>query len=83
MGATDADTQEYFSRLVGTEERQQESLTKDRKKIFSPDISSTTSTVEKAIIKPEEFAYLKVAIALTPSGYFRVEKYPYYRFRDK
>jgi len=36
------------------------------------------TTEEKRIIKPEEFATLKDMVLLTPFGFCRVEKRPYY-----
>ncbi len=74
LNATDADTQKYFSQLVGTMERE--------KKSYSEGVgqsSVTTSTEEKAIIRPEEFAYLKDIVLLTPYGFTRVQKMPYYQ----
>jgi type IV secretory pathway TraG/TraD family ATPase VirD4 len=41
--------------------------------------SISTSEVERAVIKPEDFAYLKNdMVLLTPEGYSRVVKCPYY-----
>jgi type IV secretion system protein VirD4 len=85
LKATDAETQEYFSKLVGTEERvkitrSQADLTplamilSDHKQ--TPSISQTTE--EKRIIKPEDFAYLQDIVVLTPEGVKRVQKVPYY-----
>lgn len=96
LQATDADTQKYFSQLVGTEEREKKTYSKKDISLLdhlmapvgsekgghaSPldqGKSVSTTTEEKAIIKPEEFAYLKDIVLLSPHGFLRVEKVPYY-----
>lgn len=40
--------------------------------------SSNVSAAEKSIIRPEEFAYLKDIVLLTPEGFSRVKNQPYY-----
>lgn len=71
LGATDADTQEYFSKLVGTEEREKSS--------YNRQSGYTYSKEEKRIIRPEQFAYLGNSIVvISPFGYLQVEKAPYY-----
>jgi len=80
LKATDADTQEYFSRLVGTYEKRKVSHNANFEQYSGlgrgTGVSKTTE--EKRIIKPEEFAYLQDIILLSPSGYMRVDKTPYY-----
>jgi type IV secretion system protein VirD4 len=79
LGATDADTQEYFSRVVGTRKKAATVSTS-----YTPiggvnrGRSYTVSDAEKRIIKPEEFATLRDIVMLTPHGWFRTEKSPYY-----
>jgi type IV secretion system protein VirD4 len=79
LGATDADTQEYFSRLVGTYDK---SMTSYGTQTGAYSLVSSTSTsthdVEKRIIKPEEFGQLEDIVLLTQNGMSRVEKTPYY-----
>ena len=79
--ATDADTQEYFSRLVGTYDKTRVSRNVNTDPyVGMPTGKGThTSTEEKRIIKPEEFARLRDIVLLTPSGFYRVDKVPYYR----
>jgi len=79
LGATDADTQEYFSRLVGTYDK----IVINQGENFNPlgigrGRSTNTAEVEKRIIKPEEFGQLEDILLLTPHGVFRVDKVPYY-----
>ena len=80
LGATNADSQEYFSKLVGTYEKpftgtgiQREPFTNIPK-----GTSSDTHEHERRIIKPEEFGKLRDIVLLTPDGYCRVDKAPYY-----
>ena len=68
-----------LSKLVGTY---------DKKKIssnYNADIlgvgkgqGTSSSTEEKRIIKPEEFAYLKDVVCVFPNGYKRLQKANYY-----
>ncbi|MDL2257607.1 type IV secretory system conjugative DNA transfer family protein [Eubacteriales bacterium OttesenSCG-928-K08] len=80
LGATDAETQEYFSRLVGTFEKTKHSKgTQTDPYLGTPrGKTKSTTTEEKRIIKPEEFATLNDIVLLTPYGYCRVDKAPYY-----
>ena len=39
---------------------------------------TSSSTEEKRIIKPEEFAYLKDVVCVFPNGYKRLQKANYY-----
>ena len=66
LNATDADTQEYFSRLVGTEERLKTTYSESGKGstfknlLTGTQASQSTSytTEEKRVIRPEQFADL-------------------------
>jgi len=75
----DADTQEYFSRLVGTYEKQ---VTTHGENMDSFGLghgrSTNTQEIEKRIIKPEDFRTLEDIVILTPYGMLRVDKIPYY-----
>jgi type IV secretion system protein VirD4 len=84
LGATDANTQEYFSKLVGTYEKIRHSQSQN----FDPYLgaptghgTSSSQDYEKRIIKPEEFATLQEIILLypLPHNFCRVQKQPYYR----
>ena len=79
LGATDADTQEYFSRLVGTYDKQTISRGKNADFFgLRRGTSINTHEVERRRIKPEEFGQLFDIVLLTPNGMCRVEKMPYY-----
>ena len=76
LGATDADTQEYFSRLVGTREatRQGESTN------YAPDRGEerghtvSQHVIDRRIIQPHEFATLRDVVLLSPWGCCRAGK---------
>lgn len=80
LKATDADTQEYFSKLVGTYDKAKKSHNSNYEQYtgLGKGTGTSTTTEEKRIIKPEEFAYLKDIVLLTPMGFYRVDKAPYY-----
>lgn len=83
LSATDADTQEYFSRLVGTYEKQKKSQNANFEQYtgLGKGTGESKTTEEKRIIKPEQFATLPDIVLLTPFGFLRVEKAPYYKDR--
>jgi len=68
LGATDADTQEYFSRLVGTYDKQVTSHGENREAFtgFPKGKSTNTYEQETRIIKPHEFGMLSDIVLLTP-----------------
>lgn len=79
LKASEPTTQEWCSKLVGTY---------DKKKVssnYNADIMGvgkgqgiSSSTEEKRIIKPEEFAYLQDVVCVFPNGYKRLQKANYY-----
>lgn len=81
LKATDADTQEYFSKLVGTYEKEKITQSENFEQYtkLGKGTGKSRTTEEKRIIKPEEFAYLQDIVLLTPFGYSRIEKAPYYQ----
>ncbi len=79
LGATDADTQDYFSRLVGTVDKWVKSQQRNSDFLGLPQGGSVgKSEQERRIIKPEEFGRLKGIVLLTPNEVLRVDKVPYY-----
>ena len=81
LNATDAETQDYFSRLVGTYDKKKKSQSASFEQYTGMGQGTGTSltTEEKRIIKPEEFAILTDIVLLTPFGFARVERTPYYK----
>jgi len=83
LSATDPETQEYFSKLVGTYDKLKTTKGVSRKPILGVATSKNenTTTEDRRIIKPEEFSTLDDIVLLHPlvaSGFIRVEKVPYY-----
>ena len=81
LNATDADSQEYFSKLVGTHEKLK--ITQDLRleaiTNFVAAKGTSKTSEEKRKLKPENFATLRDIALFTPYGFFRVEKVPYYK----
>ena len=86
LSATDPKTQEYFSKLVGTYEKTKkiDGMSYDPSGILGRGKNKQTTTEEKRIIKPEEFATLGDIVLLHPfkPGFLRVDKVPYYVMND-
>lgn len=79
LSATDVETQDYFSKLVGTHDvRKKSQSTNFDVTGINKGGGHTVAEQEKKIIKPEEFAYLKKPVLFTPYGFFRPKKAPYY-----
>lgn len=74
LGASDRDTQEYFSKLVGSNE-----VVKKTRTYSDGQARHTYSTVERPIIAPEELGYLRDdCVILLPDGYMKLEKAFYF-----
>jgi len=80
---SEADSQDTFSRLVGTYEKQQPS----KGQSFMPGLgiplgrNEQETTVDKRKIKPEDFATLvrdKKLVLITPLGNFVIDKRAYW-----
>ena len=76
LGASDAETQDYFSRLVGTVEATREGQSINYAPDGDEEWGHTVShhTVDQRIIQPHEFATLRDVVMLSPWGYFRAGK---------
>jgi len=86
LSATDPETQEYFSKLVGTYDKEKKSngITTDPIIGLGQSKSENTFTEEKRIIKPEDFATLGDIVLLHPfkPRFARVVKVPYYHMSE-
>lgn len=80
LKATEVETQEYFSKLVGTEEREKISNSTSKQSFSIRNNQGLNKTTEeKKIIRPEEFAYLgDKPVIFTPYGWCRANKVKYY-----
>jgi len=86
LSATDPETQDYFSKLVGTYDKVKTSTGVSKKPLFGTATSKSenTSTEDRRIIKPEEFATLDDMVLLHPlsaPGFVRVERVPWFMVR--
>ena len=80
LNATDADSQAYFSKIVGTAEIEKESRSAsiNSETGLESSTSSSWSKKREPIIHPHEFASLDDIVLMTPRGCCRVDKAPYY-----
>jgi len=86
LSATDTETQEYFSKLVGTYDKLKTSTGVVKRPLFGTATSrnENVSTEDRRIIKPEEFATLDDIVLLHPltaPGFVRVERVPWFNMR--
>jgi type IV secretion system protein VirD4 len=83
LGATDAETQRYFSQVVGTYEKLREQINTNYSNLGVQSGNSTQSSFDdgRPIIRPEEFATLKDIILMypLPFNFCQVQKQPYYQ----
>ena len=84
LGASDVSSQEYWSKLVGTVE-----ATAKYTSLFSTPVideifsfSTPFSDTKVPIIEPAEFLTMQDIAVVTPEGFFRVEKAPFYKYRN-
>ena len=79
LNATDPSSQEYFSKIVGTSEVMKESHSVNVDSESNAERRGVSQSMRReAIIHPHEFATLKDIVLMTPEGYCRVEKAPYF-----
>lgn len=82
LKASEPNTQEWCSKLVGTYDKYKNTSSYNADVIgIGKGQGTSKTTEEKKIIKPEEFAYLKDIVCVFPNGYRRIEKAFY--FKDK
>jgi len=81
MNVTDVESQEYFSKAVGTYDKIRVVKSQQYAQFtgFKAGSSVATTAEEKPIIKPHEFATLTQIVLLTPFGAYKVDKRPYFR----
>jgi type IV secretion system protein VirD4 len=79
LNALDPNTQDYFSRLVGTYDRTVHSSNVHYHPFvrIQAGTGKGTSTTESRIIKPEEFSTLQDIVFFAPCGFTRVRKVHY------
>lgn len=84
LRATDQETQEYLSKLVGTYDKSKTSTSANYGAYLNENKGTGTSstTEERRIIKPEEFGTLEDVVLLTPHGFSRIEKASYWKDKN-
>ncbi len=83
LKASEPNTQEWCSKLVGTYDKLKLSSNVNADMIgFGKGTGQSKTTEEKRIIKPEEFAFMQDIVCIFPTGYYRIEKAPYYQDRQ-
>lgn len=79
LKASEPATQKWCSDLVGTYDKMKKSSSTNADNFgLGKGSGVSTTTEEKRIIKPEEFAYLQDVVCIFPSGYSRVTKIKYW-----
>lgn len=84
LGASDVISQEYWSKLVGNVE-----ATAKYTSLFNTPVideiflsSNPFSEAKVPIMEPAEFLTMQDVAVVTPEGFFRVQKVPFYRYKD-
>ena len=84
LGASDVASQEYWSKLVGTVETTAKYTalfnTPVINEIFS--LSNPFSDTKVPIMEPAEFLTMQDIAVVTPEGFFRVEKVPFFKYTN-
>jgi type IV secretory pathway TraG/TraD family ATPase VirD4 len=83
LNATDADTQEYFSRLVGTHKVISTTINRgENSDMLGLSRGSHTGSgqqlIDERIIRPEQFLTLQQVVLLSHHGFMLIDKAPYY-----
>jgi len=83
LSVSTAESQDMFSKLFGTEEREKVSHSRNFSSFFMFGFGQSTTTEEKRKFKPEDFALLpkyEKIMLFTPCGSFLVEKRGYWEY---
>lgn len=82
LKASEPKTQKWCSDLVGTYDKMKKSSSTNTDNFgLGKGGGVSTTTEEKRIIKPEEFAYLQDVVCIFPIGYSRIAKIKYWEDR--
>lgn len=82
LKASEPATQKWCSDLVGTYDKQKKSSSTNTDNFgIGSGSGVSTTTEEKRIMKPEEFAYMQDVVCIFPSGYSRITKIKYWEDR--
>lgn len=79
LKASEPATQKWCSDLVGTYDKMKKSSSTNADNFgMGKGSGVSTTTEEKRIMKPEEFAYMQDVVCIFPSGYSRITKIKYW-----
>lgn len=84
LGASDVESQNYCSNLVGSVETPKGNINEGYN-FFTDQVtgySRNISTTREPIIYPHEFGPMSDMVIVSPAGYFRVDKVPYYSHKE-
>lgn len=84
LGASDVESQQYCSNLVGSVATPQGSISENYN-MFTGQItgySRNISTTREPVIYPHEFSSMSDVVVVSPDGYFRIDKIPYYSHKE-
>lgn len=84
LGASDVESQQYLSNLVGSVATPQGSISESYNMFTNQVIgySRNIGVTLEPIIYPHEFGSMSDMVVVSPNGYFRIDKIPYYSRKE-
>ncbi|WP_300847735.1 type IV secretory system conjugative DNA transfer family protein [uncultured Parasutterella sp.] len=84
LGASDVESQQYLSNLVGSVATPQGSISESYNMFTNQVIgySRNIGVTLEPVIYPQEFSSMTDVVVVSPDGYFRIDKIPYYSRKE-
>ena len=84
LGASDVESQQYLSNLVGSVATPQGSISESYNMFTNQVIgySRNIGVTLEPVIYPQEFSSMSDMVVVSPNGYFRIDKIPYYSRKE-
>lgn len=84
LGASDVESQQYLSNLVGSVATPQGSISESYNMFTNQVIgySRNIGVTLEPVIYPQEFSSMTDVVVISPDGYFRIDKIPYYSHKE-
>ena len=84
LGASDVESQQYLSNLVGSVATPQGSISESYNMFTNQVIgySRNIGVTLEPVIYPQEFSSMSDVVVVSPDGYFRIDKIPYYSHKE-
>lgn len=84
LGASDVESQQYLSNLVGSVATPQGSISESYNMFTNQVIgySRNIGVTLEPVIYPQEFSSMSDVVVVSPDGYFRIDKIPYYSRKE-